>query len=960
MNSAKTVPLQTPLPWWQTIRGRMAIGFCSLFGLLLLAIQLIQLYGLPFDLYAGALDEVTTQQLETLSTIADSRKDLIEKWIRNRRLNANTIAQNPAIQNLAPGKGGGAISPATMGWLNTLRDDYQLAALRFMLPSGGTMLASIPRADHAPSSDEQRAIALNTGSDEQLLVTYDAGSQSTLLHIILPVRPGGDPDRAPLLLLDLEADLQEFLATQLTPHLAGLLGKTGEVVLVDSQKRFLTGTRNLQADGSTTVPLQTKYLGKAAELSVSGSEGTIVADDYRAIPVLAAYRHIQLTPEVSWGMVVKRDQQEVFAGLEHQKRVFWTIFLLGITLTIIIAVVLASRLTKPLRNIVSTARTIQDGDLTARADDASRGEVAVLAQAFNSMLNQLQAWHTELDRRVSQRTEQLVAANDDLQIQIAERQMAEEELLESKNKISQLLQATDQGIYGIDTDGKCTFINRAGLNYLGYQLEECIGTNMHDLIHHSHPDGSSYAVEDCPLFSAKKTGVSCRVDSELFWRKDGTSFACEYSSHPIFENGRIRGAVVTFSDITYRKRAEEERAKLEAQLQQAQKMESVGRLAGGVAHDFNNMLGVILGHAELALLRMDSSNPFHANLMEIRGAAERSAALTSQLLAFARKQTISPQAMNLNETVAGMLKMLQRLIGEDINLTWRPAPELWQVKADPGQIDQILANLCVNARDVIDNTGRVTIETRNSTIDAYYCEHHPDALPGEYVQLSVSDNGSGMEKEVLDNIFEPFYTTKELGKGTGLGLATVFGIVKQNNGFINVYSEPGEGTTFSIYFPRLEERGVQPQAASTVMSIPGGQEAILLVEDEAAILELAAMMLEKLGYAVLKAHSPADALVVAREHVGEIDLLMTDVIMPGMNGRDLAKQLLSSYPGMKCLFMSGYTADVIAHHGVLDEDVHFIQKPFSLTAMAAKVREVLDSNPGGSARFTSTPANRNP
>jgi len=964
MNSAKAAPLQTPLYWWQTIRGRMAIGFCGLFGLLLLAIQLVQLYGLPFKLYAGALDEVTTQQLETLGTIADSRKDLIERWIRNSRLNANTIAKSPAIQNLAPDREGVAISPGSMAWLNSIRDDYQLAAIRFMLPSGGKTLASIPAAGLSHSSDEQGAIALNTGSDEQLLVSYDDGSRSTLLHIILPVRPGGDPDKEPLLLLDLEADLQEFLDTQLTPHLAGLLGTTGEVVLVDSQKRFLAATRNLQADGSMTVPLQTKDLGKAAELAVSGSEGTIAAADYRAVPVLAAYRHIQLTPEISWGMVVKKDQQEVFAGLEHQKRVFWTIFLLGITMTAIIALVLANRLTKPLRNIVATARIIQDGDLTARADDVIRGEIAIVAQAFNSMLNQLHAWHTELDERVSQRTGQLVAANDDLLIQIAERtkaqntlnekallledeigerQMAEEALLESKNKISQLLQATDQGIYGVDTDGKCTFINRAGLNYLGYQLGECIGKSMHDLIHHCHSDGSSYAVEDCPLSSAKKNGESCRLDSEVLWRKDGTSFACEYSSHPILENGKIRGAVVTFSDITSRKRAEEESAKLEAQLHQAQKMESVGRLAGGVAHDFNNMLGVILGHAELALLRMDPSSPFHADLVEIRNAAERSAALTSQLLAFARKQTISPQTMNLNETVSGMLKMLQRLIGEDIYLTWQAAPELWLVKADPGQIDQILANLCVNARDAISDTGRVTIRTQNSTVDAYYCDSHPDALPGEYVQLSVSDNGSGMEKSVLDSIFEPFFTTKELGKGTGLGLATVFGIMKQNSGFINVYSEPGEGTTFSLYFPRLAEKGAQPQPENRVMSLPGGRETILLVEDEAAILALAAMMLEKLGYAVLKAQAPGDALLMAREHVGKIDLLMTDVIMPGMNGRDLAIQLLSSYPGMKRQFMSGYTADVIAHHGVLDEDVHFIQKPFSLNAMAVKVRDVLDS-----------------
>ncbi len=396
------------------------------------------------------------------------------------------------------------------------------------------------------------------------------------------------------------------------------------------------------------------------------------------------------------------------------------------------------------------------------------------------------------------------------------------------------------------------------------------------------------------------------------------------------------------SDITDAKISEQENAKLEGQLHQAQKMESVGRLAGGVAHDFNNMLTVILGHAQLGLMHLDSTHPVCADLQEICKSAEHSADLTRQLLAFARKQTVTPKVLVLNDVVAEMLKMLLRLIGEDIHLLWQPAPELWQVKIDPSQIDQILANLCVNARDAIEGTGRITIETENRTIDAQYCAVNPEATAGEYVRLSVSDNGGGMDKDTQMHIFEPFYTTKEVGKGTGLGLATVYGIVKQNSGFINVYSETGQGTTFSIYLPRhigLNNRIMKEYASQEPMR---GQETILLVEDEPAILNITAIMLETQGYNVLRAGTPGEAVQIARGAIGEIQLLMTDVIMPEMNGRDLAKNLLSIYPHMKRLFMSGYTADVIAHHGVLDDGVHFIQKPFSLSNMASKVREVLD------------------
>ena len=448
-----------------------------------------------------------------------------------------------------------------------------------------------------------------------------------------------------------------------------------------------------------------------------------------------------------------------------------------------------------------------------------------------------------------------------------------------------------------------------------------------------------YAPESLPIISAavKKAieeNNNFNLELKMITAK-GRPILVHTTCKVIRENDKPVKIMGAFKDIT-------EQKLLESQLHQAQKMESVGSLAGGVAHDFNNKLSVILGCAYMAFTEEDPVQ-LKNFLEEIRKAAEQSADLTRQLLAFARKQTIAPIVLNLNETVTGMLKMLNRLIGEDIQLTWQPAPDLWLLKFDPSQVDQILANLCVNARDSISKNGKITIETGNSSFDEDYCTHHVDTLPGEYVRLAVSDNGCGMSKETMDRIFEPFFTTKETGKGTGLGLATVFGIVKQNNGFINVYSEPGVGTTFTIHLPRHVGKSEHNQKGGIAISAPVGLETILLVEDELAILNMASMILSKQGYTVLSANTTSEAIRLAKENAGEINLLITDVIMPEMNGKDLNQELQSLYPQLKCLFMSGYTADAIAQHGVLDEGVNFIQKPFSLPALATKVREVLDS-----------------
>ena len=520
---------------------------------------------------------------------------------------------------------------------------------------------------------------------------------------------------------------------------------------------------------------------------------------------------------------------------------------------------------------------------------------------------------------------------------ITERQQAEAALREREANFFGLFNTVKQAIYIQEMDsGRFITVNQGAVDMYGYALEEFIGKTPEFL---SAPGKNDFAAVARILEQASQ-GIPQKFE---FWgrRKDGAVFPKDVWT----VKGQYFGHDVLISvanDITERRMAEMEKGMLEAELHQAQKMESVGRLAGGMAHDFNNILQAILGNVELAMASAAPDSSIHQDLREVQGASRRAADLIRQLLAFARKQTVMPRTIDLNQTIENMLKMLRRLIGDDVRLTWTPARELWPVRMDPVQVDQILANLCVNARDAMGGTGEVLIETRNASVDELNAARHEGFAPGDYVLMTVSDTGCGMGKETQDRIFEPFFTTKELGKGTGLGLSTVYGIVRQNQGHIAVYSEPRQGTTFRIYLPRHREGAAAAEPAPAPAPVRGGTETLLLVEDDPVILKLTSRIVAQRGYNVLAAGTPAEALRLAEEHSGRIHLLLTDIVMPGMNGRELSERLLHLRPDLHCLFMSGYTANVIARQGMLSSDVHFIQKPFSMAELETQIRNILD------------------
>ncbi|MEW6586304.1 MAG: PAS domain S-box protein [Nitrospirota bacterium] len=520
---------------------------------------------------------------------------------------------------------------------------------------------------------------------------------------------------------------------------------------------------------------------------------------------------------------------------------------------------------------------------------------------------------------------------------ISDRKRAEATLRRNEERLSDIISSMADLVWEVDSNGAYTYCSEKVSHFLGRSQEEVIGMTPFDFM---PPDEARRVAAIFSKIAASKEPIKDLENWNI--RTDGKRICLLTNGVPILDKeGNLKGYRGVDQDITDRKQAEEEKKKLTAQLVQAQKLESVGRLAGGVAHEFNNMLGVILGYAEMAMSQINPEEPVQEDLKEIKKAANRSAEIARQLLTYARRQIISPKILDLNKTISGMINMLRRLIGENIDLVWRPGSGLWPIKMDPAQVEQILTNLSINARDAIAGIGTLLIETQIAVFDEASCSAHPGLKPGEYVMLLVSDSGWGMNKEDMEHLFEPFFTTKDVGEGTGLGLATIYGIIKQNNAFIYVFSEPEQGTTFKLYFPRVAD-SVEAKPAIIEPEPICGDETVLLVEDERALLNLTKAILGHYGYQVLPAESYKEALDTAERHEGPIQLLITDVVMPGMNGRDLKEKIKALHPEIKVIFMSGYSSEVLATHGAVEKDINFLQKPISKKRLASKVREVLD------------------
>jgi PAS domain S-box-containing protein len=527
----------------------------------------------------------------------------------------------------------------------------------------------------------------------------------------------------------------------------------------------------------------------------------------------------------------------------------------------------------------------------------------------------------------------IIAARD-----LSKQRHAEEALRSSEERFKRLVQNSNDIIAVLDENGMLTSVSESVERILGYQVENLIGVDAFDFI---HPDDLQMTRQILSETVVQKTGTTHWAEFR-FRRKDENWAVMESVATNLLKDPVVRGIVLNVRDITERKNAEKEKHKLQEQLQQAMKMEAIGRLAGGVAHDFNNILTVITGYVELARIKLQPPDPLLRAVNGIQKAAESAAALTKQLLAFSRRQIIEPKVVNLNDLVRSLVKMLTRLIGEDVELDTVLEAQLGSVKVDPGQFEQVLVNLSVNARDAMPDGGRLVIETANCELDEEYCSRHPEMRPGRYILLALSDTGHGMSDEVKRHLFEPFFTTKTMGQGTGLGLATTFGIVKQAGGTIETYSEVNRGTTFKIYLPRVEEQAVRLIKEATELEPVHGKETILLVEDDDGVRDVALNLLEHLGYNVLTAANGGEALLLVEKHGDDIAMLMTDVVMPGMNGRELAERLLRLKPELKVLFTSGYTENVIVHHGILNSNLNFIGKPYTLQALARKMREVLE------------------
>lgn len=945
--------------------------------------------------------------IQSLAAVAQLKTDQIQDWRRDQLEDAGLIVpmiQSKVQQFLAepPGKHQAKLKRDLKNFLGNIAAQHEYDNILLVSPEGDELINLAGMIDY----DDAYAVELHRAFETQKPVFLDLHSlgedHPVHLTVISPLFSETDSlsrsESEPMAALFLIEHASKFLY----PYIQSwpVESETAETLLFKQDGDDVLFLNELRHYDNSALELRISLTEEEvpAVQAVLGNHGYFRGIDYRGEQTAAYSLPI---PDTSWHLLSKIDTREAFAEWQFQS-VIMLILLIGLAGTFSGAVLMLNQREKKkhfrsLYQSETKRRSLAErqgvilqaiGDAVIAAD--AKGKVELM----NQTAMDLTGWnlddaeglpletvfsiiHTKSRKPVknpfilvmnsgsvigmANHTSLIAKNGEEHQIadsgapirdesgeisgvvivfhDVTEEYRLREELRSSAALLSSIFDSIPDLMFFKDTQGNYISCNPSFERFTGKKKEEIIGRKDKDIF-----------LENSPAF--------LQLHNSLLTKNEESIQNEEWVTFPGGEqrlldtlrspckaaDGTVLGMLGIGRDISKRWKSDKEKEELNEQMRHIRKLESVGRLAGGVAHDFNNMLSVIQGFAEISLSSIDSKHELKNNLNEILNAAKRSADITGKLLAFARKQTIDVKRIDLNETLEHMLTMLRHLIGENISLKWIPGETLWPIEADPSQIDQILTNLCINGRDAIDGIGQITIETENISLDYDYCAHHVGFFPGDFVVLTISDNGCGMDKETKENIFEPFFTTKNVGEGSGLGLSTVYGIVRQNEGFINLYSEIDKGSTFRIYLPRYTGDNELDTIKPRKPLIQGHNETILLVEDEQAIREMAAWMLEHFNYTVLEAESPSKALQIGEKKRGSIDLLLTDVVMPEMNGHSLTEELRKYQPDIKVLYMSGYTANVIVHQGVLDRGLNFLQKPFSQLDLAMKVREALDSD----------------
>lgn len=920
--------------------------------------------------------------------VTDVKVRQVAEWRDERIGNARLLMNNPmatrGLERIVAGATSGAERAAALEWLKALCRPTAFANAIVTDRQGRVVLLANGTYGDAQHIRQRARDALD--ARDVILDDIPLVSNTPHMGMRIPLRTAPDAPAFGVLMLGIEPGAYLFPLIERWPNQRSsaevfLVRRDGDAVVYLNPGRF-------QTEQTKPMRLPVDRPDLPAAMAVRGLSGIVTGVDYRGKPVLAALRRI---PDSSWYIEAKIDSDDLGPAA------IWSSTMVGLSAICIVLAAAAwgaflwrrqqvrfyrdrytaelerralvghyDYLTRFANDIIllmdEAGRIIEANDRAVDAYGYRREELIGMNVRQIRAPEELAALEGQWERtgehgsllfetlhqrrdgsvmpvEVSSRTVEIQGAvfRQSIIRDITERRRAQLALEQSEARFRKVVESAPEAII-VEREGVIQYANLVALRLLGVTSpSDVVGRELDDFI---HPDEREDSRRRAEIVSQR---IAVPFVERRYVRPDGEIITAENSAVPI-DYDRQPASLIFFRDISERKKNEAERVQLEAQLRQAQKMESIGRLAGGVAHDFNNHLTVINGYCDMLLRDAAADDPVREPLEEIRTAGERASALTQQLLAFSRKQMAEPKPLRLNDVVIEAERMLRRLIGEDIDVLTRLSPDPAVVMADRGQMNQVLMNLAVNARDAMPRGGRLIIETGSAEVDELYVSLHPEAKPGLYATLSVSDSGVGMTPDTLQRIFEPFFTTKATGRGTGLGLATVYGIVKQGGGWIRVYSEVGKGTHFQLFLPCAECAAPEP-AGLPDQAGQRGSETVLVVEDQAEVRHLTMAILGKHGYRLLDASDGATALKIGAEYPDRIDLLLTDVVMPGMNGRELADRLVELRPGLKVLYTSGYTAEAIGREGVLEHGVAYLPKPFSVSDLTAKVREVIDSGP---------------